>query len=1131
MFKLANLFPKFKRTKVPQKKITFRFFTKIWKNFIRQIPREFRSVMKTHQHFILIGNHGAGKSELVHSIVEQSQNVYPFEVEYIDSEDLQLYLGPKHIIQELSVNVVENRTIKLRRSLIRLWKRLFSKGSPIVVIAHNCWLDTSTNIREVSKFARLIGGKLSLLSELSKGPIKVRVDLTHFDRIDGYLEFAQFLKQHNIIFEIPLATDFQSEVLMQSLSSFREKYLPLMLTTTSASDYQKILGFFSELPKLFPLIEEFLRVLTTGSLATDVHLERLTFSSNQEPYTSFASFDWKQQKGRSIFYRHPMLKHQIAAVAIALVAFVLIFNNYAKDSKQISLYRKGIDSLVFSQPKLFIDELVPQIERVNTFRPQDAYLPFLPRFFKKELRETNDTLSSRIRKHILEPNLRRLMLQEASELKIIYMLGLIHATKDNRLGTHILRHTEAWAKQLELDAKLIHSYIQSTLSLNQNPIEIEYLDKLNISTPLSDVRPLFQYMKEFQSTIDQPVFTGHNFDAMRSHTNELLQTFRYLKEDPHAFVISNLLRETTSSNLKGFEKNIKALKWLEENSDTLESFLLFVYQSCNEIPEVGALNISQFFVKLREVASLTQGEKRTFPFLIEDQTFSFETDRWTTLSATHVIERLIQQYIVANHDTQGDIFFKNTHEISDLVFESFRHEFPYFPKPVVIPGRFTRIAFEKNVRNTAESLLKLLEEMPIIEEDRDRFKKFVQQEVISYAKEYQENYERLYTACDIHSSSLEETKDIMEKILSPSSYLGHFLETIAHHTEVFSDPTTSLIALDEMNHFHFLPRLIQQVKQNKSPFQEYQMVIASALDALSNKGIGMESISPLHPFLTPAANISLSLLKDDPQSYENQIKKTLGDIGVPEAYHSLFLAPIYQVDLIGMKDLTVGIQELWKTTLHPQLADLFEKRPFNPEGVALATLEEVRALTNPQSEFVKIVHDIILPVSISHQGKWMAKQDTELHLSPEIYGAFNRLHKVSQTLWDNQGNPKPLIMTIQSLPFESKQKVYPAPIISYLVTGEETFHNFNQNPMWHSINIEWWKPNSSTVVMELVSKNDSRSYRDEKVTNTLWSFYELLRKAKQSDTRIWEWELESQFNDDVSHIALEFQTNPWEYLQ
>ena len=282
--------PKFFKAKIGEVGQTS--FRRIWKKFIAQIPREFRSLAKQHQHFLVLGDEKSGKTELIQGLVEQSQNIYPFEVEYTKDPNVQFYLGPKQIIQELSIGVIKDRTISVRKGLIQLWKKLYAKQPPFVVISYNCWSSTSEDARETAKAASMIAGKLSLLSEIVKETLKIRVALTHLDKIDGYVEFAGFLKQHNIAFEIPLVTNFESLALEHALDAFKDKYISLMLTSTTGDDFLKILKFFEEMPKYFTGLEGYLRALTTGNISGQLELEKLTFTTKLESYTSFPSFGW-----------------------------------------------------------------------------------------------------------------------------------------------------------------------------------------------------------------------------------------------------------------------------------------------------------------------------------------------------------------------------------------------------------------------------------------------------------------------------------------------------------------------------------------------------------------------------------------------------------------------------------------------------------------------------------------------------------------------------------------------------------------------------------------------------------------------------------------------------------------------
>ena len=230
-------------------------FYAAWKKFIRQIPTDSRSIVKSHQHFIVMGGEKSGKTELIQGLIQQSQDLYPFETTLTGLPDMQFYLGPHQVIQEMSFSTLENRSIKVRKQVIRLWKKLYVARDPIILIAYDCSSTQSRDPREANKLAQWIAGKITLLSEIRKRPLKTRIALTHMDKIPGYLEFARFLKQQNLSYSINLSSNFESNALADHFKEFAEQYLSLILTTVSHEDYLKILTFFKEMPFIFPTIE------------------------------------------------------------------------------------------------------------------------------------------------------------------------------------------------------------------------------------------------------------------------------------------------------------------------------------------------------------------------------------------------------------------------------------------------------------------------------------------------------------------------------------------------------------------------------------------------------------------------------------------------------------------------------------------------------------------------------------------------------------------------------------------------------------------------------------------------------------------------------------------------------------
>ena len=347
---LSNLNP----IRLFQRSDSQKSFYYIWKKFLGQIPRESRPTINSYQHFIVLGCVKSGKTELIRGLIEQSQDLYPFDTSYTSDPDIQFYIGPNQVIQEISFGALEDKSIRGRRKTIKLWKKLYVRRDPIIIVAYDCLTTKNGNLRELNKLAQLIAGKVSLLSEIIKKPVKVRIALTHLDQVPGYLEFARFLKQENLTFEIKLSSDFESNTLEANLKKFFEEHTNLMLTSCSNRDFLKMLSFPKEMLVHFASIEEFLRVLVSRvSFTNSIELDTLSLTSNQESSTSFIPFLWTRLPSMELFFRYPLLKHQLASAVLFLVLITPLFYFFYKEKRELNLVQKGVEQLNLLQNKEF----------------------------------------------------------------------------------------------------------------------------------------------------------------------------------------------------------------------------------------------------------------------------------------------------------------------------------------------------------------------------------------------------------------------------------------------------------------------------------------------------------------------------------------------------------------------------------------------------------------------------------------------------------------------------------------------------------------------------------------------------------------------------------------------------------
>lgn len=1098
-------------------------FYGVWKRFIRQIPADARPIIKSYQHFIVLGAEKAGKSELIQGVVDQSQDLYPFDTSLVEIPEVQFYIGPRQIIEEVSYSTLENRSIKSRRQLIRLWKKLYAKNPPVVLVTYDCTSSSSENLKEQNKLAQLIAGKLSLLTGITKKQIQLRIALTNLDKVPGYLEFVRFLKQQNLSFTIPLSANFESNMLSTHLKSFAQDQLPLILISTSPTNYGKILQFFREMPQIFPAVEEFLRALVSHiSFKNGIELETLCLTSNQEGSTSFTVFQWNKIPPTTFFFRYPMLKHQIGASFVYLCVGALLMNAYLQSRNELTHLKRSIELVDLLQIPAFDDQIQTTYKLVD----KSSTNPFLNFIFRPfcfhQLKQTKDHLAHRIRKHLIEPLFRKTILENRGEFKYLYFLGLVEATSENNLGKFIYKNAEKWSKIIGLDQNLIKTYILCVSKPLTNSCQIE--NKASPFLPLTSLNPWNSFLKKIKKITDQPIFVEQPLEdkEISKETEKLLAAISRLREDPLIFAIATLLDEA------GFKENenIRTVHWVGENIDALENFLLFVMQTSIPSLDVKGMNLAQLFGKLKEIVLLLQSENELYNFVIQGHLFSFDSNQWSNHVIAHNIERIIQEYMTLNADSNGAIFFNNTFETPELSVSQFQDLYSVFKTQITIPGRYSRGDFERKVRSPAEKLVFFIDSLPINPEEKKRFSNFITREAIGYIKTYQTKYEKFFDSYDMETDSLKGVKKLLTELSKSTSPFYDFLRTIQQQTSVFSEPILSMTPPPELNEFGFLNTVLNH-KDGKAPIEAYQQLIGQLLEELE-KNTPNPSNSK---FLTPIANLSLSILQRQPNSYLLQVQECLNQMGIPERFQSPFNKPVLLAYKLGLKELKQNIENWWGAQYEPKIKALLSKFPFNSKGEVVASITEVEEILHPHSKFTQELHILGSMFSFKKDDLWETIEENSVSLDPQIYEQLNHLSYLANLLWDNEGKAKALTLKISSIPFKTRTE-HTIPTLVYIIAGEESIYNFNQGSLWQVLSIEWWKADSCHIGMELINKfTNIKSYRSLSGPSSPWSFFSLLKQADHKKENIWEWSVPGKNESNPNTISFSFEKNPYQIFQ
>ncbi|MGH2613433.1 MAG: hypothetical protein ACRDFB_10365, partial [Rhabdochlamydiaceae bacterium] len=464
---------------------------------------------------------------------------------------------------------------------------------------------------------------------------------------------------------------------------------------------------------------------------------------------------------------------------------------------------------------------------------------------------------------------------------------------------------------------------------------------------------------------------------------------------------------------------------------------------------------------------------------------------------------------------------------ADTSFLPLQASLSFFKTQNTVPNRFSRTNYEKRVRSTTEKMSHLIDSLPINPEEKKRFTNFLVRETINYIKTYQTKYMSFFDSYDVEVNTLNHLKKLFRDLTQPSSSFYDFLHTIQHQTSVLSEPILSLTHMEELNDFDFLNRIFES-KDDVAPIAEYQKLISQLVSDLESSSPAENKLSP---HLTPAARISCNILKQTTDSYLVKAHECLQKMGVPERFHEPFYKPILLLHKFGLVELKNSINALWKTQFSPKIDHFFSQFPFNFQSSELASVDEVKTILSPKGEFNHALGEIRALCSYQdHQ--WGPHNPDHLHIETKIYHDLNQLSRLSNILLDAEGNPKPLNLQIHAVPTLASPDTPSAPILSYLVLGAHSVYNFNQDPSWQPISIEWWKFETSLIGIELINKKtQNKTYRTTHVINAPWGFFSLLKLGVQQKDLVWVWGLASHEQTDFRKVSFRFDQDPRTILQ
>ncbi|MCE5335603.1 MAG: hypothetical protein LLG06_13550 [Desulfobacteraceae bacterium] len=1113
---------------------------KVWKAFLAQIPRQFRVAIQTYRPYVVLGESGTGKSLLIDNYTDWRGQANRFYPSYTVDPLLQIYLGSRALAMEIPPSLLNNTTRQARSALLALWKPIFEHRDATVIVVLNAPSLLQELPENIRRSAEMMRGKINILASVQKKkPVRVHLVLSHMDQIVGYDAFADFMAAE----DIPLEIDLEPEDGVQRIADGLEPYetiLPRILTSKSADDYLSILSFFRETPEIFRILASFAKILKSADpLSPSPYVARVSLVS-REGKGAPRSGPFLQESAEDIPTRTvPNLRHRYAALTCLIVGALYLGGVYTGERTSVSKYDTTlhlVDATPIEQYNEYAHTIITKL--VREIRENPIFYLW-PRFFTEAEAHLSRHYARQVRKHYLDPCWMNIRKREDAAEGAVYLLGLRLSTRYNDLGKLVLANAEEWHKTLDLPTTLVTDYVRNNLSTEEAVEDLRTIPKEHLTWEMPDesALPWAIFFNKVKKACSEPSINKDYYHSLQKEA----ETFRKVVDRVARFRLTNeivaLLRRDTPIGDR--------IKWIQKRDITLEQpglrEILYKIKGQDLVyPSAAETGLAQFIESVKTMVKLSGHEEvKEYRFSYGGEAFSLNSSDWDNMLLRSRITLFMREFMAQNKRVDGMLFFGKSSSIGypDLVMNPSNDGLLYFVGKGKVDGKFTRSAFEQQVKPVLSELPGLLQTLPVAEDEKRRFSQFVQKQAEAYADRYVAVYRAYYSQFRLSADSLGGLKYILKQIQLPSSPLQDFLSTMKENTvlDVGESPLMRQFS-KKLGTFDFIRRLMLEKDGAFPEFEKYKAMLKQMDDDLeSNEPFASankaDDANELKRILSPVGRISLSIQRSEAESYSSLVRKWLKSVGIDSEWQQPFLDPVSIAFFLGRNDVETSVAKVWSDLSDSFIKPLYSKFPFNRQTEVEISPSELEKIAHPQGAFWKTFKDYLAPVCSESAGFWSERVSPvgAFRIPEGMLNSVNEMSRLASSLWNGKGAPQPIVLQIRPLKLPPRTEHLPIAVLSYLRSDKSSVFAFNQQPAWQKIEVEWWKSQTSAVGVEFEAYKDSvKSYQEITISERFWSFFLLLSRAEIVDKSLLVWRVGGPAQSPQAvKVGFTMQSDPW----
>ena len=1110
-----------------------------WDRFCAGLPAIYRRSILNFEHFVVLGAAAAGKSRLIDGHTDWRRQAKQFLGSQTYDPDLQVHLASTAVVMEIPERILTDHGARCQAALRALWKPLYRRRSPTIVVVFDAVRLLRSSEEAIVDQAETMRAKINLLSSLRDRRLEVRVVLTHLDQLEGYAEFARFCQKEAISTRFqPTFGDFASPTRGQVASYLDglRAHLPRALLRLSAEDYRKVVSFLRRAPELVPSISRLLDALFSREALSRDPVSGGVYLVAEPPGVA----NPLRAAAESGPGPDPQRIHLMAAVAgaSALITFFALAyrdqrSSWAPASAALENYHPadtGSDS-----------ERVRREDIIAFTRGGGGILRH-PDFFAKARRQIQQDFAEKIRVELLVPNLKKVasggsirddMLVLPSR-RSLYYLAVIHS--DHTDGFRILRdgsRMEIWASMTGLDPEIIRDYLRNRETPHRAPIEV-HLPEHDVDlrdTPAYWMELIGQIRDEMADGVVRPtelralqaraagslsVLDRYQYDELTATILDDIDSAARTTESPDAGQVD--LRKVYLPKFQELLDGLRASNMSADQRAGIRKILRTVQRGAIDVAEPtllrGLVDRLGALYGLRSADAAADDESEVV-LRFGNNSVTFDPKRWREIIRDSTAGEQIAQF-VRGHGADGSIFFARQEdaELRPVVWNPTNDGSAIFVGRGTIEGRYTRVAFERHVRDVVGKLGEVLDKAKVPDDQRRALTEYVRGEVRRYATEYRAQLLRFQQAFGLRAQSQEALRIAIAQMSSDVSPFNDYLVAIDRNAHLdFDNPLLEPMrdALADFASFHN----VVDSGGGSPELAKYKAILAQMLVDLSPQAEAAGGAAPveggdtLEKTLSPAGRIVLAGLRGDKGSYSKLVGDWVASVHLAPYQAGPFLSPIEQLTTIGRADIERVVRRAWERDMLPDVLHVAERFPFDPDAQEEITPKELAAAFHPVTgRFFDFFRRYIEPLSEFDKGGPFRQRSsfrTSVSLPGDMYPLINAAASLSARLWDPTGKPLPLATHIWTVPFPHGTNPHYALTLVYLNVGDASVFNFNQqpNPSGTLVMLDWTREQTSQVGAQLTDLDSKENTFPDPIVaqGSFWSFLRLVKKSQSSPVR------------------------------